>query len=216
MRINRRTFLINSVAANLAAGSLGSAGSTEKYRVAIIGCGRMGQYYADVYKILPDTEIFAIAEWNPERRRVVGERYGVKALYRDADALLRDIVPDIAAVITPTKFMKEAVIACAEAGVKGVSTDKPIAARLSDADEMVEACRKRHVVYAGGNLQRAKWKVHYIANQLRSGKFGTISGAAMHAFGGAVSASLRPAIVSRLGSTGDHGLGQPVGGFGAR
>ena len=187
LRMNRRTFLINSVAANLAAASLGSAGSAGKYRVAIIGCGRMGQYYADVYKILPDTEIVAIAEWNPERRRVVGERYGVKALYRDVNALLKDIVPDIAAVITPTKFMKEAVIACAEAGVKGVSTDKPIAARLSDADDMVEACRKRRVVFAGGNLARAKWEVQHIARQLRSGKFGTISGAAVHAFGGQIS-----------------------------
>ena len=188
MPMNRRTFLINSVAANLAAASLGSAGSAGKSRVAIIGCGRLGQYYAEVYKILPDTEIVAIAEWNPERRRVVGERFGVKALYRDVNGLLKDIVPDIAAVITPTKFMKEAVIACAEAGVKGVSTDKPIAARLSDADEMVEVCRKRHVVYAGGNLQCAKWEVHHIASQLRSGKFGTISGAAVHAFGGEISA----------------------------
>ncbi len=74
MPMNRRTFLISSVAANFAAASLSSAGSAGKYRVAIIGCGRMGQYYADVYKVLPDTEIVAIAEWNPERRRVVGER----------------------------------------------------------------------------------------------------------------------------------------------
>ena len=37
--------------------------------------------------------------------------------YKDANAMLREIVPDLAAVITPTKFMKEAVISCAEAGV---------------------------------------------------------------------------------------------------
>ena len=44
--------------------------------------------------------------------------------------MLKEVVPDLAAVITPSKYMKEAVIACAEAGVKGVSTDKPMAARL--------------------------------------------------------------------------------------
>jgi len=38
------------------------------------------------------------------------------------------IVPDIAAVVTQTKYIKETVIACAEAGIKGVLTDKPIAA----------------------------------------------------------------------------------------
>ncbi|MSO22386.1 MAG: Gfo/Idh/MocA family oxidoreductase, partial [Acidobacteria bacterium] len=158
-----------------------------KYRVAIIGCGRMGQYYADVYKALPDTEIVAIAEWNDERRKVVGERYGVKALYKDVNALLKEVVPDIAAVITPSKFMKEAVIACAQAGVKGVSTDKPIAAKLADADEMVDVCVNRKVVFAGGNLQRAIPEVQEAARRLRAGQYGKLAGAALHAYGGEIS-----------------------------
>ena len=64
-------------------------------------------------------------------------------------------MPDIAVVVTPTQYMKDVVIACAEAGVKGISTEKPIAARLQDADAMVDACAERGVVFAGGNLQRA-------------------------------------------------------------
>ena len=101
--------------------------------------------------------------------------------------MLREVVPDLAAVITPTKFMKEAVISCAEAGVKGVSTDKPIAARLSDADAMVEACQRRNVVFAGGNLQRAMWEVQQTADRLRSGVYGQLKGAAVHRFGGEIS-----------------------------
>ena len=101
--------------------------------------------------------------------------------------MLRDVVPDIAAVITPTKFMKEAVIACAEAGVKGVSTDKPIAAKLADADAMVDACRKRDVVFAGGNLQRAMWEVQQAAVRLRAGDYGQLQGAVVHRFGGEIS-----------------------------
>ena len=113
-----------------------------KHRVAIIGCGSMGQQYLQAYSTYPDTEIVALAEYNSERRKAVGELFGVRALYPDAEALLKDMVPDIAAVITPSKYFKDAVIACAEAGVKGVSTDKPIAAKLSDADEMVEILNK--------------------------------------------------------------------------
>ena len=52
----------------------------DKLRVAIIGCGRMGQYYAHVYSQLPNTEIVAIAEYNDDRRRAAGERFGVPAL----------------------------------------------------------------------------------------------------------------------------------------
>ena len=88
--------------------------SNTRYRVAIIGCGRMGQNYAEAYTIYPDTEIVAIVDANAQRRDVLGARFGVNALYADVEALLRDTVPDIAVVATPTKYMKDAVIACAE------------------------------------------------------------------------------------------------------
>ena len=161
--------------------------SDAKYRVAIIGCGRMGQIYAEAYTTYPDTEIVAIVDANAQRREVLGTRFGVAALYRDVEALLADIVPDIVAVVTPTKYMKDVIIACAEAGVKGISTEKPIAARLQDADAMVEACSERGVVFAGGNLQRAMNEVQEAASRLHNGEFGNIRGASVHGFGGEIS-----------------------------
>ena len=158
-----------------------------KHRVAIIGCGRLGQKYAEAYSTYPDTEIVAMAEHDPERRKAVGERFGVKALYPDVHSLLKDVVPDIAAVVTPTKYYKEAVIACAQAGVKGVSADKPLAAVLSDADEMVETCEARGVVFAGGNLMRAMNEVQEAARRIQSGEFGKLVGASVHRFGGEIS-----------------------------
>ena len=195
----RRQFLLKSAVLTLAATNLRCSSATsltgpeeasskkKKHRVAIIGCGRMGQYYAEVYRAMPDTELVAIAEWNPERRKVVGERFGVKALYRDVNSLLKDTVPDIAAVVTPSKYMKEAVIACAQSGVKGISTDKPIAAKLADADAMVDACKKSGTVFAGGNLQRAKWDVQEAARRLHSGEWGKTIGTSVHGFGGEIS-----------------------------
>ncbi len=147
-----------------------------KVKVAIIGCGRLGQQYATVYSAYPDTELVAIAEHNPERRKAVGKRFGINALYPDAESMLKQVVPDIAAVVTPTKWMKESVIACAQAGVKGVSTDKPLAAKLSDADEMVDACKSRDVIFAGGNLAVAHNHVQETASWVREGKFGEIKG----------------------------------------
>ena len=172
----------------------------------------MGQYFTEVYRALPDTEVVAIAEWNDTRREIVGKRFGVKALFKDVNSMLREVVPDIAAVITPTKFMKEAVIACAEAGVKGVSTDKPIAARLSDADAMVDACEKRNVVFAGGNLQRAMWEVQHAGGRLRNGDYGPVKGAVVHRFWRRdlrrrLSTPLRSSPLHRSGSRGSHGLG---------
>ena len=195
--MQRRKFLGGAAGAGLASAAVTphdamlatpeQAAGRKKLRVGIIGCGRMGQYFAEVYRRLPDTELAAIAEYNDDRRKAVGERFGVKALYKDVNAMLRDQVPDIAAVITPSKFMKEAVIACAEAGVKGVSTDKPIAASLADADAMVDACKRRNVVFAGGNLQRARWQIQVAGRRLVSGQYGKLLGASVLGFGGEIS-----------------------------
>ena len=159
----------------------------EKYTVAIIGCGRLGQHYAEVYQTLPNTELVAIAEYNPERRQAVGARFGVGALYQDAPELFRHVVPDIAAVVLPGQYIKEAVIAAAQAGVKGVSADKPIEARLSDVDAMIAECQARGVVFAGGNLQRAMSEVQEAAGWLRAGEYGCLRGASVHGWGGEIS-----------------------------
>lgn len=161
----------------------------EKLKVALIGCGRMGQHYAEVYNTFEDTELIAIAEYNDDRRKVVGERFGVKALYKDAAELFgrNNLDIDLAAVVLPGKFIKDAVIAAAESGVKGVSTDKPIGARLSDVDEMINACEERGVIFHGGNLQRARHEVQEAAGWIRNGDYGKIVGATVHSWGGEIS-----------------------------
>lgn len=157
--------------------------SSQRHGVAVVGCGSMGQAYIRAYDTYPDTELIALAEHNPDRRRAVGEHFGVGAVYPDVEALLRDHTPDIVAIITPSKYYKEAVVACAEAGVKGLSTDKPIAAKLADADAMVDVCERHGVVYAGGNLMRARDDLHHVATRLHAGEFGDVVGASLRCWG---------------------------------
>ena len=157
---------------------------SDSLTVAVIGCGRLGQHYAAVYAARPDTTLVAIAESNPERRTVVGERFGVTALFTDARSLFAEVVPDVAALVLPVRYIKDAVLAAVAAGVRGVTTDKPIAATLADADAMVDACRSAGVVFGGGNLQRARADVQEAARWLHAGEFGPITGAAVHRWGG--------------------------------
>jgi len=147
----------------------------------------MGQIYAQAYSTYPDTEIVGIADVNVDRLKAVGDRFGVTALFGDIDSLLESTAPDIVAIIAPTKYMKDAVLAAANSGVKGISTDKPIAGVLADADAMVEACEQRGIVYAGGNLQRAMHEVQEAAGRIHIGQFGDLRGASIHGFGGEIS-----------------------------
>lgn len=158
----------------------------EKYRIAIFGCGRMGQIYAQAYSTYPDTEIVGIADINMDRLKAVGKRFGIEALYTNIDDLLQTS-PDIVAIVSPTKYMKDAVLRAAQAEVKGISTEKPIAGVLADADSMVEACESRGIIYAGGNLQRAMPQVQEVSRRIQDGKYGELLGASMHGFGGEIS-----------------------------
>ena len=159
----------------------------DKFRVALIGCGRMGQEYLKAYTTYPDTEVVALVDPQPERLKAVGERFDIAGLFLTPEALLREMTPDVVAVVTPVKYLKDAVIACAQAGVRGISTEKPIAATLADADQMVAECAQRRVVFSGGNLQRAMNEVQEAARRLHSGEFGELAGASVHAFGGEIS-----------------------------
>ena len=121
----------------------------ESLTVAIIGCGRLGQIYATAYAKRPDTTIVAIADANAERLEVVGNRFGVTRLFADASSLFEEVVPDVVALVLPVRHIKAAVLAAVAAGVRGITTDKPIAASLADADAMVEICRDAGVVLGG-------------------------------------------------------------------
>jgi len=156
-------------------------------KVAVIGCGRLGQHYAHIYNSLPDTELVAIAEHNPERRQIVGSRFGIQALYPDAKALFDAVKPDVAAIVLPGKYIKDAVMAAVDIGVRGVTTDKPITAVLADADEMVDACAARGIVFGGGNLQRAMGEVYEAGLWLKQGEFGGVLGGSVHGWGGEIS-----------------------------
>ena len=61
---------------------------------------------------------------------------------------------DIAAPVLPVSANPEVVIACAEAGVRAIFSEKPIAASLQEADRMVEVCRSRGIPFASGDSWR--------------------------------------------------------------
>ena len=157
------------------------------HRVGLIGCGAMGQIYADAYTTYPDTELVAIAEYDADRRTQMGERFRVSALFADAEALFKEVVPDIAVFVLPVQYNKEAVLAAVDAGVKAITTEKPMAATLADADAMVEACEANDIFFGGGNLHRAMNQVQEAAGWIKSGRYGDLIGASVHGWGNQVS-----------------------------
>ncbi len=143
----------------------------QRYRVAVIGLGRIASTIDDevvgklssvmlpyshtaAYVEVPRVELVAGADPLPEKREAFAQRWGCGALYDDYRAMLSAERPDIVSVCTRTEDRCEAVLACAEAGVKAIYAEKPLAISLAEADQMVAACAARGVVFAVGCSRR--------------------------------------------------------------
>lgn len=96
--------------------------------------------YAEALSDRPEVDLVAAAERDTKRLDVFRERYGVTALYTDAEEMLRKESLDIVAIATNTKDRPRMTWLAAENGAKGITTQKPMAHTLEEADRMVKTC----------------------------------------------------------------------------
>ena len=96
--------------------------------------------YAEALWDRPEVETVIAADRDPKRLKAYGERYGIEALYEDAEAMLRKERPDIVAVCTNTKYRAHFTCLAVECGAKGIVTEKPMVHTLEEVDRMVGAC----------------------------------------------------------------------------
>ena len=151
-----------------------------RYRVAVVGgAGTWGRYYMRAYAEHPDCEIIALVDQAKDRRQAFAERYGAQEVYDSVEQLLERAVPDIVSAIVPVGQNRPVVLACAEAGVRVVSCEKPLAVQLSHADEMVRVCRERGTLFACG---QSLWVTPYmreVFDWVHAGNLGPLTGAAI-------------------------------------
>lgn len=154
--------------------------SAKKYRVAVVGAaGTWGRYYLRAYAGHPDCEVVAVVDRARDRRQAFADRYGVEAVFDTVEELLAREVPDIVSAVVPVAHNFPTVAACAEAGVRVVSCEKPIAAELAEADAIVRFCRERGTLL--GCAQTA-WSTPFmpqVIDWVRAGNIGRLTGAAI-------------------------------------
>jgi predicted dehydrogenase len=146
-----------------------------RYRVGIIGLGRISSTIDDevlgnsvvmlpyahtaCFREVDAVEVVAAADPFEEQRTAFGERWGIDRLYADYREMLEKENLDIVSVATSAKPRPAIVKVCAEAGVKGIYAEKPIALSLAEADDMVATCNAHGVALAVGCTRR--WDVFW-------------------------------------------------------
>ena len=178
---NRREFLqagsVSLFAAASRESSVEAAAPAAKspYRAAIVGCGRKGTGYARGYVLHPRTEVVAAADIDPANLELFTRRFGVPG-YQDYREMLAREKVDVVSPILPVKANPGVVLGCTEFPVKAIYCEKPISASLGQADEMVEACKRKGIVFAGGDMYRNFPQFWQARDALESGELGEVRG----------------------------------------
>src|SRR5438046_295524 len=95
--------------------------------IGMIGAGFIGQLaHLMNYVEIKDCRVLALAEYRPELRRRVAQRFEIPRTYATHHELLQDADVDAVVVVTPRAFTAPVVLDCLKAG-KHVLSEKPMA-----------------------------------------------------------------------------------------
>jgi UDP-N-acetylglucosamine 3-dehydrogenase len=119
--------------------------------VAVVGCGVWGVNHARVYAGLDKAKLIKIADTDPERRRLA-EKFDVECCADPRD-IYRDEEVEAVSICTPTVTHARLAREALQAG-KHVLVEKPMATKLSEAEELVRLSEKEGLVLAVGLVER--------------------------------------------------------------
>ncbi len=147
------------------------------YRAAVIGCSRMGGFidnesagrapiqvpmsHGGGFFECPRTDLVACSDLRQDVMGAFGKRYDVPegSQYTDYRQMLEQEHLDIVSVATQPEPRARIVIDAIERGVRAIYAEKPMAASLVEADELVTAVERQKVVFNLGTNRR--WDARY-------------------------------------------------------
>ncbi|MDA4114822.1 MAG: Gfo/Idh/MocA family oxidoreductase [Thaumarchaeota archaeon] len=108
-----------------------------KLRVAVIGLGKISEAHILGWKRLDDAEIKVLVDSDGARAEGKAQEYGVAESGTDFNVILERSDIDIVDLVIPHHLHAPYSIAALKAG-KHVLVEKPVATKLSDAEEMIK------------------------------------------------------------------------------
>jgi UDP-N-acetylglucosamine 3-dehydrogenase len=146
---------------------------------AVLGAGVMGRHHARVLASHPRTRLAGVVEVNGGDCH---EWVAPELVHRSIEQLLEAGPPSFAVVALPTEAHHAAALALAEAGVH-MLIEKPLAADVESAREIIEACRAAGVHAAVGHVERHNPAMVELRRRVLAGELGELFLVAGERFG---------------------------------
>lgn len=121
-----------------------------KPRVALVGAGEFGRNHARVYREMPDVDFAGVLDADAQRAAAIAAEFGVRAFTNLED--LRGKV-DAVTVAVPTGHHAQVGCRLLEMGMD-VLVEKPMAAALDQADELIATAQRHQRILQVGHVER--------------------------------------------------------------
>lgn len=142
-------------------------------RVGLVGLGSMGRNHLRILAGRADCRVVAVADPIAEARASAAAVAPEASLFADPLALLAEVEVDALVVASPTTAHAEIALAAVERGIP-VLVEKPLAASVEEAAEILRASRSRGVPVAVGHVERFNPAVRELGRRLADGWLSTI------------------------------------------
>jgi len=139
-------------------------------RVAVIGCRPIGVAHASGVTGSSRAKLVAGCDLSETEQQSFEEKYREEwpelQLYSDHQKMLSQEKPDIVTIATGDSSHAELVVNAANAGVKGIYCEKPLATSLLDADRMLEAVERSGTILSVGHTRRWRPLWRYVKEEI--------------------------------------------------
>ena len=143
-------------------------------RVAVAGAGAFGRNHLRVYRELETAglgvALVAAVEPDPARAAETASQYGIPVFSTPDELLAADLGLDAATVAVPTIYHHAVAAPLLEAGLD-LLVEKPLAATLDQADDLIRITDERARILQPGHLERFNPAVLAVESQLRRPMF---------------------------------------------
>ncbi len=161
-----------------------------KYRVGVVGCGRMAgsiddemppghpglpYSHAAAYAAVEETVVVAAADPAEGKLETFCKRWEVPGRYKDYRQMIENEKPDIVSVCTRQPLHAEVTVFAARHGVKGVYCEKAMCSSVAEADAMVAAVEENGVAFNLGVQRRFSGQFQTARRLIAEGELGEIT-----------------------------------------
>ncbi|NMC28208.1 MAG: Gfo/Idh/MocA family oxidoreductase [Syntrophomonadaceae bacterium] len=141
--------------------------------VGLIGCGRISKNHFEAIAGLPDARCLACCDIIPERAREAAEKYQISRWTAKYEDMLRDPEIDLISICTPSGLHPQHGIQAAQHG-KHVISEKPMACRINEADQMIQVCEEAGVRLFVVLQNRLNPSIQLVRRAFEEGRFGRV------------------------------------------